>query len=94
MQKLLDRPQNPGLSNVLGALVSTLVAVGIIFGFAKYQWSESLQPMKDQFAVFARTLEDQGAASVETRIRLAVQEERTSWISSQVGWAAKEDRIK
>lgn len=45
VQKLLDRPQNPGLNQVITTLATTLGVVGLIFAFAWWALSTAIGPV-------------------------------------------------
>jgi hypothetical protein len=80
VQKLLDRPQNPGFSQVLTTLVSTLAFCSFIFAFAEWRLGQSLAPVKADITVM-QTKADWAADSVHAaKVQAAVLEERMAWI--------------
>lgn len=86
VQKLLDRPQNPGLQQVLGTLVSTLVACGLIFGFAEWRLSQAVLPVKEEISMLKSDIRQNDESNWETKVHAAVLEERSIWLRSAEGW--------
>ncbi len=72
---LLERPRNPGFSQVIGTLLATLATCGLIFGFAEWRLREAMAGPAVE-AVEAHKL------ATESRIKIAVLEERANWIKA------------
>lgn len=80
VQKLLDRPQNPGFSQVITTLVSTLAFCAFIFGFAEWRLGQAVAPVvaeQTTMKVQAGWASDSVHA---TNIKAAVLEERMRWV--------------
>ena len=89
VQKLLDRPQNPGLQQVLGTLVSTLVVCGMVFGFAEWRLSQAVLPVQSEITTLKSEIRRNDDTQRETQIQSAILNERTIWLKSQEGWKPK-----
>jgi regulator of replication initiation timing len=57
VQKLLDRPQNLGFTQVITTLLSTLGLVALIFGFAEWRLSTAIEPSKREIAELKKSIE-------------------------------------
>jgi hypothetical protein len=80
VQKLLDRPQNPGFSQVITTLVSTLAFCAFIFAFAEWRLGQAVAPVAAEI-VTIQTQARWAADSVHaTNIKAAVLEERMNWV--------------
>lgn len=76
VQKLLDRPQNPGFTQIITTLLSTLAALALVFGFAEWRLSTAIEPTKAQI-VFMRADIDKLVEDMHgQQITLAIQDER------------------
>ena len=89
VQKLLDRPQNPGFSQVIGTLLATLGACAIIFGFAKWHLYEAFNPLREDVVILKQKYDEAERQAVENRVKNAILEERANWLKSQRGWTPK-----
>ncbi len=45
VKTLLSRPQNPGYTQIIATLFSTLGALGLIFAFAEWRLAEAVHPI-------------------------------------------------
>ncbi len=96
VQKLLDRPVLPGFGQIIGTLVSTLVACSIILGFAEWRLSTAFEPVKSDINVLRLMREQEYSSLVDLRIKTAVLEERSAWLSGSgqhSNSAAKADKV-
>lgn len=80
VQKLLDRPQNPGFSQVITTLVSTLAFCSFIFVFAEWRLGQGLAPVKADITVMQQKQEWAADSLHAAKVQAAVLEERLSWI--------------
>lgn len=80
VQKLLDRPQNPGFSQVITTLVSTLAFCSFIFAFAEWRLGQGLAPVKAEILVMQQKAEWAIDSVHAAKVQAAVLEERMAWI--------------
>lgn len=80
VQKLLDRPQNPGFSQVLAGVLTTLLITGIIFGFGEWRLGQAVLPVKEEIAETAKATNQVAAALHAAELRAATMEERMTWV--------------
>lgn len=80
VQKLLDRPQNPGFSQVLAGVLTTLLITGLIFGFGEWRLGQAVLPVKEEVAEAAKTANQIAAALHAAEVRAAIIEERMGWV--------------
>jgi regulator of replication initiation timing len=59
VQKLLDRPQNLGFTQVITTLLSTLGLVALIFGFAEWRLSTAIEPTKVEITELKEAIKKQ-----------------------------------
>lgn len=83
VQKLLDRPQNPGFTQVIVTLFSTLGAIGMIFTFAQWQLSTAMEPQRAQLVVMANIMKEFDGALKGAQIEIATMREREAWLKSR-----------
>lgn len=57
VKKLLDRPQNPGLSQIITTIVSALAVLSIICGFAEWRLSTAIDPVQSEIAQVRHAME-------------------------------------
>ncbi len=96
VQKLLDRPVLPGFGQIIGTLVSTLIACSIILGFAEWRLSTAFEPVKSDINVLRSMREQEYSLLIDQRIKTAVLEERSIWLSGggqHSNWTAKSDKV-
>ena len=79
VKQLVDRPQNPGFSQIIGTLLATLATCALIFGFAEWRLREAVSPVDEQLKQFSKM-------SSENRIKAAILEERSAWLRLSQGW--------
>lgn len=80
VQKLLDRPQFSGVMPALAGVLTTLLIIGIIFGFAEWRLGQALAAVT-VFQDTARQKLDKEIDSLHAaEIRAAVIEERMNWV--------------
>lgn len=84
VKTLLDRPQNPGFTQVIGTLVSTLAACALVFGFAEWRLDRAVTPVQELARANEVTVGDISRRVWEDRIRTAVLEERTRWLERKL----------
>lgn len=83
VQKLLDRPQNPGFTQIITTLLSTLGALALVFGFAEWRLSTAMEPTKAEIAVLRSDTQKVSDEVRGQQISIAVQEERTNWLKQR-----------
>lgn len=79
VKALLDRPQNPGFTQVIGTLLSTLGACALIFGFAEWRLEKAVKPIETAFY-------QSHEITLQNRVDFAVLEERIAWVKSLQNW--------
>lgn len=97
VQKLLDRPVLPGFGQIVGTLVSTLVACSIILGFAEWRLNSAFMPVRDEISENKNLNMAQQEVIANLRIKTAVLEERSLWqggFSTRSNWMDKADKTK
>jgi hypothetical protein len=80
VQKLLDRPQNPGFSQVLAGVLTTLLITGIIFGFGEWRLGQAVLPVKEEIASTTKAANQIAASLHAAELRAATMEERMMWV--------------
>ena len=76
VQKLLDRPQNLGFTQVITTLLSTLGLVALIFGFAEWRLSTAIEPTKIEITELKEIIENQRERLHAHDIEFARQDHR------------------
>jgi len=84
VQKLLDRPVLPGFGAIASTLVSTLMVVGMIMGFAEWRLNRATYPIDTALSGL-----DKRVGAVDDRVWLnkieqAVLDERSRWLESKI----------
>lgn len=77
VKTLLNRPQNPGFSQVIGTLLATLATCSIIFAFAEWRIIQAVDPvstLSQEAFMLAR----------DNKIKAAVFEERSRWLENKL----------
>lgn len=85
VQKLLDRPQNPGFTQVIVTLFSTLGAIGMIFTFAQWQLSTAMEPQRAQIVAISGVMKEFDGALRAAQMEIATMREREAWLKEQAG---------
>lgn len=80
VQKLLDRPQNPGFTQVITTLVLTMTFCGFIFTFGEWRLGQSVLPVAADLAAAKVKVERQSDSLHAAEVRAAVLEERMNWV--------------
>jgi hypothetical protein len=84
VKTLLDRPQNPGFTQVIGTLLSTLGACALIFGFAEWRLERAVTPLETYARALGAEQSQQSERVWQSRLQLAVQEERARWLEDRL----------
>lgn len=85
VQKLLDRPSNPGFTQVVTTFLATLGCAAFLFGFAQWWLSQATAPIQAELANMKQKA-DWAADSVHAaNIKAAILEERLTWIRAAQG---------
>jgi hypothetical protein len=85
VQKLLDRPSNPGFTQVVTTLIATLGCAAFIFGFAQWWLSQATAPILSELALMKQKA-DWAADSVHAaNLKAVILEERMAWIRAAQG---------
>jgi hypothetical protein len=84
VKALLDRPQNPGFTQVIGTLLSTLGVCAFIFGFAEWRLDRAISPMESIVGHMATTQAQQYERVWQNKLSSAVQEERARWLEDRL----------
>jgi hypothetical protein len=91
VQRLLDRPQNPGFSQVIGTLLATLGACAIVFAFAKFHLYEAITPVTQSVTMLQQKFDASERMALEARVEL---EKRTYEVRIESEKMANESRIQ
>lgn len=89
VKELLQRPTQAGYGQLIGIIATTLVVCSLIFGFAEWRLWQAVQPVEDRVNELVN--KDMGFLQhiTELRVKMAVLEERSNWLKSQMSWSAK-----
>lgn len=80
VQKLLDRPQFSGVMPALAGVLTTLLIVGLIFGFAEWRLGQAVVPVAAELAATRLRTERQIDSQRAADVKAAVIEERLNWV--------------
>lgn len=80
VNKLLERPQNPGFSQVITTLVSTLAFCSFIFVFAEWRLTQALVPVKAEITGIQTQAEKKNDSLNAALVEQAIQAERMTWV--------------
>ncbi len=78
VQKLLERPTNPGFSQVITTLVSTLAFCSFIFGFAEWRLGQAVAPVRAEVEKVQAEALKRSDSQHAADIRMAIMEDRLS----------------
>lgn len=80
VQKLLDRPANPGFTQVVTTLIATLGSAAFIFGFAQWWLSQATSPILAELTLMKQQAGWAADSVHAANLKTAVLEERMAWI--------------
>ena len=93
VQKLLDRPQNPGFTQVVSTMLATLGICGIVFGFARWHLYEAVSPLQQNIMSIEKKMDDSDRRFENERVTSAINDaimaERSRWLEAQRGWTPR-----
>lgn len=80
VQKLLDRPTNPGFTQVISTFLGTLACCAFIFGFAQFWLFQATAPILTELAAMKQKADWANDSVHAANIKAAVNEERMNWV--------------
>lgn len=89
VKELLQRPATAGYGQLIGVIATTLVVCSLIFGFAEWRLWQAVQPVQDRVNELVNRDMNFLQHITDLKIKMAVLEERSIWMKSQLSWAAK-----
>lgn len=94
VQKLLDRPVLPGFGAIVSTLVSTLMVVGMIMGFAEWRLNRATYPIEENLSELGSLQSKIDNRVWENLLKTVVLEERSKWLQLQNSWSTKTEALQ
>ena len=94
VQKLLDRPVLPGFGAIVSTLVSTLMVVGMIMGFAEWRLNRATYPLEETLSHLSTSQQETSNRVWENLLKTVVLEERSKWLQLQNSWSTRTEALR